>query len=327
MPRPPIERAVGGVPRVTLFKPAGVPTRDLEQLPLAIDELEAIRLVDLEGLSHEQAAAAMGVSRQTVGRVLERGRAKVADALVGGKAILIGGGQYRVEPRQLCCFACRDAGLDRRSGCAGPATCPACGSTDVRICWGPGGPLRRLAAETGRGMRGGGPKVGPGRSTGRGRGRRRDGPSRSGGNARHPRRYPPTRNESRPRVMTDETNHPDAHRHSVRGARRPRGPRSGHFGRCECFTMVDVVDGEVGEVQVLTNAPHVEGGCMAPVLVLAEHNVDAIVVDGIGGRPLMGFNQVGIAVHAGVGDDVQTTVHAFIQGGLPVVGFDNACQH
>ena len=103
--------------------------------------------------------------------------------------------------------------------------------------------------------------------------------------------------------------------------------RSGHFGRCECFTMVDVVDGEVTEVDVLTNAPHTEGGCMAPVLVLAEQNVDAIVVDGIGGRPLMGFNQVGIAVHAGVGADVQSTVHAFIQGGLPVVGFDNACQH
>ncbi len=103
--------------------------------------------------------------------------------------------------------------------------------------------------------------------------------------------------------------------------------RSGHFGRCECFTMVDVVEGEVAEVAVLTNAPHTEGGCMAPVLALAEQNVDAIVVDGIGGRPLMGFNQVGIAVHAGIGADVQTTVDAFIQGGLPVVGFDNACQH
>ena len=93
MSRRPIERAVAGMPRVALFKPAGVPTRELEQLQLAVDELEAIRLVDLEGLSHEQAAAAMGVSRQTVGRVLERGRAKVAEALVGGKAILIGGGQ------------------------------------------------------------------------------------------------------------------------------------------------------------------------------------------------------------------------------------------
>ena len=73
-----------------------MPARELEHLRLAVDELEAIRLVDLEGLSHEQAAEAMGVSRQTVGRVLERGHAKVAEALVGGKAILIGGGQYRV---------------------------------------------------------------------------------------------------------------------------------------------------------------------------------------------------------------------------------------
>jgi predicted Fe-Mo cluster-binding NifX family protein len=103
--------------------------------------------------------------------------------------------------------------------------------------------------------------------------------------------------------------------------------RSGHFGRCECFTLVDVVDGKVESVEVLTNAPHTEGGCMAPVLSLAENLVDAIVVDGIGGRPLMGFNQVGIAVHAGVGADVQTTIAAYLQGGLPVVGLEGACQH
>jgi predicted Fe-Mo cluster-binding NifX family protein len=103
--------------------------------------------------------------------------------------------------------------------------------------------------------------------------------------------------------------------------------RSGHFGRCECFTLVDLEDGAVGQVQVLTNAPHTEGGCMAPVMALAEHMVDAIVVDGIGGRPLMGFNQVGIAVHAGVGADVQATVNAYLQGGLPVVGLEGACQH
>jgi predicted Fe-Mo cluster-binding NifX family protein len=103
--------------------------------------------------------------------------------------------------------------------------------------------------------------------------------------------------------------------------------RAGHFGRCACFTLVDVVDGKVGEVTVLANAPHTEGGCMAPVLVLAEHRVDAIVVDGIGGRPLMGFNQVGITVLAGVGADVRTTVDAYLTGGLPAVGFEHACQH
>ena len=103
--------------------------------------------------------------------------------------------------------------------------------------------------------------------------------------------------------------------------------RAGHFGRCACFTLVDIAGGEVKEVEVLQNAPHVEGGCMAPVLVLAEHNVNAIVVQGIGGRPLMGFNQVGITVLAGQGADVRTTVDAYLRGGLNEVGMEHACQH
>ena len=103
--------------------------------------------------------------------------------------------------------------------------------------------------------------------------------------------------------------------------------RAGHFGRCACFTLVDVVDGEVEGVEILQNAPHVEGGCMAPVLVLAEHNVNAIVVQGIGGRPLMGFNQVGITVLAGDGTDVRTTVDSYLGGRLPEVGMEHACQH
>jgi uncharacterized protein len=134
--RPPIERAVGGVPHVTLFKPAGVPGRDLEQLPLGVDELEALRLVDLEGLSHEQAASAMGVSRQTVGRVLEAARGKVAEALITGKAILIGGGQYRVEPRKLCCRSC-GAQWTSAAGDVPPTACPTCGAPDVVTCWDP----------------------------------------------------------------------------------------------------------------------------------------------------------------------------------------------
>jgi uncharacterized protein len=136
LPRPPIERAVAGVPDIRLFKPAGVPARELEQLRLGVDELEAIRLVDLEGLSHEQAAEAMGVSRQTVGRVLERGRARVAEALVAGKAILIGGGQYRVGARRMRCFACQARWVEESETTA--AACPECGSADVGACWGGG---------------------------------------------------------------------------------------------------------------------------------------------------------------------------------------------
>ncbi len=103
--------------------------------------------------------------------------------------------------------------------------------------------------------------------------------------------------------------------------------RSGHFGRCECFTVVEMLDGVMVSVEVVHNAPHEEGGCMRPVLMLAEHNVTAIVVDGIGGRPLMGFNQVGIEVLAGTGADVETAVAAYIEGILPVVGLEGACQH
>lgn len=182
MPRPPIERAVSGVPRITLFKPAGVPARDLEQLRLGVDELEAIRLVDLEGLSHEQAAQVMGVSRQTVGRVLERGRARVAEALVGGKAILIGGGQYRVEPRRLRCGACQARWTD--AGEEPPTACPECGATDIGVCWGPGD---RCGQGRGQGRggqdpgpRGGGRGGGQGQGGGRGQGQ----PGQGGGHGR-----------------------------------------------------------------------------------------------------------------------------------------------
>jgi uncharacterized protein len=169
MPRPPIERAVGGVPRITLFKPAGVPARDLEQLQLGVDELEAIRLVDLEGLSHEQAAEVIGVSRQTVGRVLERGRARVAEALVEGKAILIGGGQYRVEPRRMRCFVCQARWVGQEQDQNAP--CPECGSTDVGTCWGAGercgqGRGRRGGRGHGPGCQGGQGRGGPGRGHG-----------------------------------------------------------------------------------------------------------------------------------------------------------------
>ena len=104
-------------------------------------------------------------------------------------------------------------------------------------------------------------------------------------------------------------------------------PRSGHFGRCDCFTIVEIDGDQLGEVTVVQNMPHTEGGCMAPVLLLAEHMVDAIVVDGIGGRPLAGFNQVGIAVHAGAGQTVEHSVRAFANNLLPCVDPGNVCQH
>ena len=89
MPRPHKRRQIGHCPSVRFFKPQGCPLRDLEQVNLKIDEVEAIRLADLLGLSHEDAGEKMGVSRATVGRILENARRKVADAITSGKAILI----------------------------------------------------------------------------------------------------------------------------------------------------------------------------------------------------------------------------------------------
>lgn len=92
MPRPHCMRRVAGAPGATIFKPAGIPARDLEELVLTLDQFEAIRLADLEGHYQEQAAALMGVSRATFGRVLTAAHRVVAEALTMGKAIRVEGG-------------------------------------------------------------------------------------------------------------------------------------------------------------------------------------------------------------------------------------------
>ncbi len=81
------------------------------------------------------------------------------------------------------------------------------------------------------------------------------------------------------------------------GAGGLEGERSAHFGHCDCFTLVEVIDGEVADVRVLQNPPHEQGGCMAPVGILASHGVNELVVAGMGSRPLTGFNDAGIKVY------------------------------
>lgn len=98
MPRPPCCRRIAHSPAATLFKPAGVPARVLDEVVLGVDELEALRLADLEGLYQEEAAVQMGVSRSTFGRVVEQARRTVAQALVHGLALRIEGGPVRLVP-------------------------------------------------------------------------------------------------------------------------------------------------------------------------------------------------------------------------------------
>ena len=92
MPRPVKCRRVRGEPRAGCFKPAGIRNCELDEVVLTLDELEAIRLADLEGLYQEEAAEQLGVSRQTFGNILKAAHANVADCLVNAKKLTIEGG-------------------------------------------------------------------------------------------------------------------------------------------------------------------------------------------------------------------------------------------
>ncbi len=73
----------------TYFKPRGIPMVSLQETTLELDEFEALRLADLEGLYQADAALRMGISRQTFANIVIRARHKVADALIHGKALKI----------------------------------------------------------------------------------------------------------------------------------------------------------------------------------------------------------------------------------------------
>jgi len=76
-------------PGAQLFKPSGIPTSELEKVLLPLDELEALRLCDSQGLSQEEAGAKMGISRGTVQRLVKSGRQKIIEAIVKGSALVI----------------------------------------------------------------------------------------------------------------------------------------------------------------------------------------------------------------------------------------------
>ncbi len=104
------------------------------------------------------------------------------------------------------------------------------------------------------------------------------------------------------------------------------GLRAGHFGHCDVFTLIDVENGAIKEVSILANKEHVQGGCMVPVQLLAEHKVQRLVVGGIGMRPLQGFKQVGIDVYYdGECREIRPVVEAMIAETLPMIGDDQVC--
>jgi predicted DNA-binding protein (UPF0251 family) len=97
MARPQCPRRIATLPGVVFFKPAGIPLRDLEERVLSLDEFEALRLADVEGMAQLDAARLMGVSRQTFSRILARARRTVATCMTRGWALRIEGGVVRMD--------------------------------------------------------------------------------------------------------------------------------------------------------------------------------------------------------------------------------------
>ncbi len=142
MPRPIKPRIIGNLPNVSYFKPQGIPLALLEEVILNVEELEAIRLKDLEDLEQEKAAKKMNVSRGTFQRILNSARQKIADALINGKAIRIEGGYFEIKqtgkgfgyrkPKFCVCSVC---GYAMEKVAAKPCSslrCPKCGAIMIR---------------------------------------------------------------------------------------------------------------------------------------------------------------------------------------------------
>lgn len=138
MPRPRLRRRVRYWKGVTHFKPAGVMLAELEETVLTIDELEAIRLCDLEEIGQKEAAQKMKISQPTLQRILAAARKKTADALVNSKAIRIQGGEYKMAAprgpgRGLRRGMGPEEGKGRMGGMAagpgGKCVCPKCRAT------------------------------------------------------------------------------------------------------------------------------------------------------------------------------------------------------
>jgi predicted DNA-binding protein (UPF0251 family) len=135
MPRPRRFRWVGAQPNSTYFKPRGIPLAALQEVVLTVDEHEAVRLADLEGLQQEEAAKKMSVSRATFGRIVASARKKIADAITNAKAIKIEGGDFVMAGP----YACKECNYtwELSPGIPVPPVCPSCESVRINpVGWG-----------------------------------------------------------------------------------------------------------------------------------------------------------------------------------------------
>jgi predicted DNA-binding protein (UPF0251 family) len=126
----------------------------LEEIILTVDEFEAIRLADLEGLYQEQAAEKMNISRPTFGRIIESAHKKVAEALVRGRALKIEGGEFEMAGmKKFKCYDCQHI-WELPYGTGRPENCPSCKSGDIHRAEEDGANARGFGRGQGRCCRG-----------------------------------------------------------------------------------------------------------------------------------------------------------------------------
>ena len=102
---------------------------------------------------------------------------------------------------------------------------------------------------------------------------------------------------------------------------------SPHFGHCDVFTIVEVEDRDIKKTEIIPNAPHGQGGCMAPVATLAKNGVNALIAGGMGMRPLQGLLQSGISVFQDQGSRVvKDAISALLDNRLRRFHEDSACK-
>lgn len=129
MSRPTKFRRVEFFPKDTYFVPLGKPKCELQEVILKVEELEAMRLKDMEGLNQEECARKMQVSRQTFQNIIDEARKKVVQALSEGLAINISGGNYTTIHCIFKCIVCGTVYNNNQE----LKVCPNCGSSQV-IC-------------------------------------------------------------------------------------------------------------------------------------------------------------------------------------------------
>ncbi len=129
MARPKTHRLIHTPPLYNGFKPIGVIGRDLVTLEMNLDEYEAIRLADYEGLSQEEAAVEMKISRSTFARLIESARKKSSQFLIQGKRLVIGGGPVHFRKNLLQCHDCHR--IFSMSMGETMTSCRSCGSKNL----------------------------------------------------------------------------------------------------------------------------------------------------------------------------------------------------